>query len=150
MAAMSDVSGNSSARTRVHYPRWIWAVGFVLAVVVAVAVVALLSVSGERTTVDPGAVERLMPAHNSRVLQQEAVGIDLAPGYDASLTLNGTPIPADQLDRTTGLNIVMFQPGPGKVIEHLPPGQSCVLATYWRLDTGPRESSARTWCFSAS
>ncbi len=147
---MSDASDNSRASTRVQYPRWLWAVGFVLAVIVAVAVVALFSVGTESTTVDQGAVERLLPANNSQVLQQESVGIDLAPGYDAALTVNGMPIPTDQLDKTTGLNIVMFQPGPGKVIEYLPSGQSCVLATYWRLDTGPGESSARTWCFTAS
>jgi len=133
----------------VRYPRWIWALGAVVAVVVAGGIVALVRLSGTNSTnLEGGAIERLIPAEADKMLQQAPVGIDLAPGYDGTLTVNGVPIPPDQLRRTPALNLVEFEPGPGKEIEQLPAGQNCVVATFWRSETGPSQSTSRAWCFT--
>ena len=86
---------------------------------------------------DGGVIEQLIPAKNSKILQQDQVGIDLQTGYSADLAVNGVAIPEDQLTRVSGLDEVLFQPGPGKVFEQWPAGQNCVVATYWANDVGP-------------
>jgi hypothetical protein len=135
-------------RQRVQYPRWIWALGFGVVVIVALAI-AGLTLSGSDDDVSPGgAIEQLIPARDSQILQQEAVGVQLGAGYDASLAINGTAIPDLQLDKTPGLNLVLFQPGPDKAFEQLPPGQNCVVVTSWRVETGRDDSSRFSWCFT--
>jgi hypothetical protein len=134
---------------KVTYPRWLWALGAGLAVVIVACVVLLAAQSSTNSTnLAGGAVERLIPADDDKMLQQAPVGIDLAAGYDGTLTVNGVPIPEDQLTRTPQLNLVEFQPGPGKEIEQLPPGENCVVATFWRSETGPAQSSGVSWCFT--
>jgi hypothetical protein len=121
----------------------------VLLVVVAVCVVVLYQKSSTNATnLDGGHIERLIPTPGSKVLQQETIGIDLAPGYEGSLALNGTPIPDDQLTLVPQLNQVLFTPGPGKDHETLPSGQNCLVATYWPATAGRAESTSHSWCFS--
>jgi hypothetical protein len=123
-------------------------VGFGVVVVVGLAI-ALLVVIGSGDDVSPGgAIEQLIPPRNDQILQQEAVGVQLGPGFDASLAINGTPIPDAELDKTPGLNLVLFQPGPGKVIDQLPAGENCIVVTSWRVEVGRDDSSRFGWCFS--
>lgn len=132
-----------------RYPRWIRAFGAAVVVVVAVCIGALVRLSNSGSTnLEGGAIERLIPAESDKMLQQEPIGVDLAPGYDGTLVVNGVPIPPDQLTKTPALNLVEFRPGPGKEIEQLPPGQNCVVATFWRSETGPAQSTSRAWCFT--
>jgi len=105
---------------------------------------------GDRVAViNNGVVQQLIPTDGSKVLQQDKVGIKLADGYTGTLTANGIPVPDDQIDRVQALNQVLFQPGDGKVVTAWPPGQNCMVATYWKFETGPTQSSTHTWCFSA-
>lgn len=93
-------------------------------------------------------VEALLPMENSQALQQATIGIDLAPGWQGVLRLDGQDIPESQLRTTSALNQVTFTPGPGQVVESLTPGRRCVQALVWRSSQG-RGSSERTvhWCF---
>lgn len=137
------------AAGQVRYPRWLWLVGAVVVAIVALAITGLVYIdSGDDVTGGGGVIQQLIPPRNAQIVQQQEVGLRLAPGYDAELTVNGTPIPTTQLDKTTGLNLITFQPGPNKVIEQLDAGENCVLATFWRVETGPDESSTFSWCFS--
>ena len=97
---------------------------------------------------DNGVVVQLIPNDGDKVLQQAQVGIRLADGYTGSLTANGVPVPDDQVDRVQALNEVLFQPGDGKIIDAWPAGKNCIVATYWKFETGPSQSSTHTWCFS--
>lgn len=134
---------------RVQYPRWLWAVGFVVVAIIAAAVAGLAAVGNQdSTTLDSSAIEQLVPPVNAKILQQAPVGVDLAPGYEGKLIVNGIPIPEAQTDVTKGLNLIQFQPGPGKVIEHLNAGQNCMIATYWRSSIGPSDATSRSWCFT--
>lgn len=96
-------------------------------------------------------VELLVPSAGSEILRQDRIGIDLAPGWDANLIVNGISIPNDQLDKTPALNQVYFQPGDGKVIEELRPGPNCAQALPYLERRGA--DAARPpirWCFEVT
>ena len=103
---------------------------------------------------DPSGVEALIPPEGSEILGQEAIGIDLVPGWTGELTLlpgNGsaTTLTDDDVE-VDGLNRIIFQPGPDKSIERLS-GDYCLVATIWDQVEG-REQTQRVenWCFSAT
>lgn len=102
------------------------------------------------TVTGNAAVDELIPPRSAEVLAQETVGIDLAPGYDARLTINGVVIPPDQLRHLPNLNRFTFRPDQGKVIERLQAEQNCALVVYWRQEVGPAEADTISWCFTAS
>lgn len=140
--------------------------GAILAVVAVLVVVAygMASSDDNETQVGSGGtrefVESLSPPNGSQLLQQGTVAIDLVTGWTGQLSIDGTPIPADQLDQGTdarqtsdstvpnGLERIAFTPGQGKVFETLPLGSVCVQAVVWERSAG-RENSERTvsWCF---
>lgn len=94
-------------------------------------------------------IEEISPLANSSVLQQSPVSIDLQSGWDASLSINGKPIPDDQLTKVPAQGKVTFQPGPGKEYEFLQAAQNCVVATYWPL-SNPEQKFHKNWCFKAT
>ena len=124
-------------------------VSLLLLVVVVVCIVVLVQRSSSDTVnLDGGNIERLIPTPGSKILQQDGIGIDLSPGHEASLTLDGVVIPKDQMVIVPALNQYTFKPGPGKVFETLPTGKNCIVATYWLTRTGPDVSTTRSWCFT--
>lgn len=64
------------------------------------------AVVGQPTTTAPGTdpVEAFLPRSGEASACQEAVGVDLRPGWAATLEINGIPIPTDQLNVTTDEN----------------------------------------------
>jgi hypothetical protein len=118
-------------------------------VVIGIAVGALV-VLGEDSDNDArdAAIEQYIPTEGDKIFQQEPVGIDLAPGYDGTLALNGVVIPDDQLAKTPALNLVLFTPGPGQEVEQYLQGQNCVLATFWLSEDGPGQATSRSFCFT--
>jgi len=122
----------------------------VLLLVAAGGVYAVTRLTSQSSAnLDNGTIQQLIPAEASQVPQQAQVGIDLADGYTASLSVNGVEIPEDQIDRVIAFNQVLFQPGPGKVFQSWSADvPTCVTATYWKYETGPGQSTLRTWCFS--
>ncbi len=104
--------------------------------------------TSDTTQLDGGRIQRLIPTPGAKILQQDLIGIDMAPGYEASLTLNGVPLPLDQTYVVPQTNQVTFKAGPGKVFETLPAGENCMIATYWQSAFGPAVTSSRSWCFT--
>lgn len=102
------------------------------------------------TVTGNAAIDELIPPRNAEVLSQETVGIDLAIGYDALLTINGVDIPPGQIRQQPNLNRFTFRPDQGKVIESLRAEQNCAQVTYWRQEVGPAEANTISWCFTAS
>ena len=97
------------------------------------------------------AVEQLVPARDTpTAIRQAEIGIDLAPGWDADLVINGIDVPEDEERNNAPLNQVFFKPGADKTIEALAPGPVQVTAIIWRpVDGETRESGSRTvtWSF---
>ncbi|MEI7886812.1 MAG: hypothetical protein WCJ04_05395 [Actinomycetes bacterium] len=100
----------------------------------------------------PKSVERLVPASGDEVLRQAQVGLDLAEGYKATLTINGTEIrsPEDGLITDLGTGQVLYQPGPDKPVEKLNSGQNCVIAMVWNELEQESTASPVSWCFDAT
>lgn len=115
--------------------------------------------SGNNGCNQPAAIEVLYPACNTLAFQQAPVGVDMAPGYTVDLTVNGQPIPLDQIDNRQGRSgvdtktspdVFLFTPGTNKVLEELPPGPVSAVVTYRKLSEN--ESTAKTfrWTFTVS
>jgi hypothetical protein len=99
----------------------------------------------------PDVVEHFQPRNGAEALQQSEIGIDLTPGYEGGLILNGTAIPTDELRLVPEQNQVFFAPGPGRTFETLPSGTNCVTAIVWRSSEGRggRDLSFQ-WCFDVT
>ncbi len=110
-------------------------------------------------------IESLLPEPDSEVLRQSFVGIDLISGYEAELTINGVPIPPDEINvlrdlenpresaETSGsfgstLNRFLSQPLEGRAVPELLGDRNCVSAVYWPL-SDPEKRQRIDWCFTA-
>jgi hypothetical protein len=99
----------------------------------------------------PDVIEFLVPAQGAEVLQQANVAADLAAGWTGTLVINDTEIPDAQLVREPGQNIVEYRPGPGQVIEQLPPGPNCAQVITWRVnESRERGRTPVEWCFEVT
>ena len=86
------------------------------------------------------------------MVRQAELGVDLAPGYDGTIAVNGVEIPVDEQRRVPEQNEVYFTPGEGKVVERLLAGPNCATAIVWKAADGrgtPNDQSF-TWCFEAT
>ena len=102
------------------------------------------------------AIDALIPDREAEILQGDQVGIDLADGFAAALTIETSdgrniPIPTDEVDGnfTDNLGRFLFRPGEGKVLDALPPQSNCVTATYWPI-VDPDDSRTIRWCFQVT
>jgi len=121
-----------------------------LVVALGVAIYAATQATDGRSVPEIPGVVALVPGPGDKVLVQNKVGVVVNPNYDARLSINGTDIPASQIEPPLNPGEVLFQPGPGKVIEQLLPYTNCVDAEVWRRELGPDDANMRTWCFRAS
>jgi hypothetical protein len=146
-AATSATAGAGPGRPRRIQPRHL---GYLALLAVAgVALYFVYQLAGEEgASNQSSAIEELYPGENAQILQQDRVGIDLAAGYEAQLSLNGVPLPDDEVIVVPELSQVFYQPGPNQTFESWPSGRNCLLATYWRSATGPGQSTSRAWCFT--
>jgi hypothetical protein len=93
----------------------------------------------------------LQPAPGANVLRQSEIGIDLQPGWEATLQIDGVEIPASQQRIVVAENQVFFTPGEGRVIERLESGRRCVTAIFWESRLGRGVDDGRhTWCFQVT
>lgn len=97
----------------------------------------------------PQAIRAVSPLPASLQLRQTEIFVELAPPFRGALTVNGTPVPDDQLDIIEGLNRYAFTPGEGKEIEALPPGRACAVVDYTSADPSAPGGTYR-WCFNVS
>src|SRR5690606_34851838 len=123
---------------------WVSRIGSVLVLALAAAIFAYgCNVGGSADdATDNAAIEERYPAPGGRALRQTGVGATLVLGYDGRPTINGVPIPEEQLEgaldpnnpnnasvieqhglRMNNRHRVVFRPGPGKVIEKFEQGE---------------------------
>ena len=96
----------------------------------------------------PRQVAAISPEPGTLQLRQTEIFAELDPTYVGSLSINGTPIPDDQLD-VVGLSRFSFTPGEGKELRSLPPGRNCAEVIF-RLAVGGGEPGRFRWCFNVS
>lgn len=137
---------------------WTYRAVVALLLVVAAGALVLAVRSSDTGSTDRArheSVERLIPAPGSQEVRQARVGVDLAPGWDAELFVNGRAIPRDQTEGweagdaspERSLFQVLFQPGPDKEFELFPAGEICVTAQIFSLVSD--ETAVEDWCFTA-
>ncbi|MEO7836299.1 MAG: hypothetical protein ABIS21_01505 [Acidimicrobiales bacterium] len=98
----------------------------------------------------PQAIRAVSPQPGSLQLRQTEIFVELAPEFRGALSVNGTPVPDDQLDVIEGLNRYAFTPGTGKEIEELPPGRACAVVDYTPVDGSAPPAGTFRWCFNVS
>lgn len=130
-------------------------VGVGLALAAALMALAIARTNTDDPTVEAIStrpdIEQLIPRKGAQTQRQSEIGIDLAPGYEAALIVDGTSIPDDQLRRVVAQNEVFFTPGEGKAIDELDAGQICVTAIIWRSAVGRGVSDQPfQWCFNTT
>lgn len=133
------------------------AVAFTLAIITADTgnddAATISGLPGQSSNAD--GVEGFVPANGAEILSQQSIGIDLASGWTAELAIlpndgAAIPIPQDQINPTS-LNELIFVPGPGKVVESLPTGPTCMRAVLWSLVDGrPATERTEQWCFDVT
>jgi hypothetical protein len=107
-----------------------------------------VTVSG--VTAPKSIIELLAPRPDEQVLSQAQLLIDLTTNYDASFVINGVTIPDEELQKRPELNQVIFNPGPGKVVEQFPAGRNCVEADIFRIDGAQEDVPPARWCFNVT
>ena len=102
------------------------------------------------------AIDALIPERESEVLRRGEIGIDLAEGFQAALTIETSDgrsiaIPSDQLEGNFQDNLgrFIFRPGEGQVLDVLPPQSNCVRATFWPI-TDRQDAQEIRWCFEVT
>ena len=127
-------------------------VGLVVGIVALATATSRPSGDGGRSPLlqsDISPVEALIPEENAEILRQDRVGVDLVPGWYAELTINGVPIPTEELNSTESLGLYFFQAREGRAIEELPGDRNCATATL-RPFADPQTMERVTWCFTAA
>src|SRR3546814_19645482 len=61
----------------------------------------------------PDMVEHVYPPNGDQVLRQSEIGVDLGPGYEGDLVVNGQPIPEEELRRVPEPKPVIYLPRKG-------------------------------------
>jgi hypothetical protein len=107
--------------------------------------------SGREGTANSGgeAVENLIPAEGSEVLAQQQIGIDLAPGYTGTLSINGEAVPDDELVDDRQTYRLIWTPSEESELQ-LPAGESCATASVYKIEDGPDEARLVRWCFNVT
>lgn len=120
----------------------------------------------------PKAIESVQPVENAvQVLQQERVIVDLLPGYQARLIIDGVELsttaigqsdvdpsvqaqPGQQVDLPTtavfdpGNAVISFQPVEGALIESFTQGIHEARVIFWRIEDGPEQALSYRWEFN--
>jgi hypothetical protein len=132
-----------------------------VAVVVLIAV--NLAIFGTRNEVRgtaaperPPAILQLTPQENEIALAQAAIIVDLRPTFTAQLTIDGNPIPDDQVKIDPNLFELSFQPNAEHDIHQFSPGTHTATIEYWPRAKTYEEAKAGhllsgyTWNFKVS
>ena len=118
--------------------------GLALITVIAVSIMFIPSGDPEKL---PPAVETYAPRQGDIVTNPIKVLIDLKSNYVATFVIDGTPIPADDVDSILETGRYQFIPGPNKVIERWTPGEHAVVVT-WIGGQGSVDTGTLVWTFT--
>jgi hypothetical protein len=177
-AADTDVVGDDLAPSTIPSSKRRFDRGLLIASL-AIACGLLLVIFGVTTALTgddgidrPDAIESVQPVENAvQVLQQERVVVDLEPGHEARLVIDGIELPTtiigqtdvdpfeqaepgQQVDLPTtavfdpGNAVISFQPVEGALIESFEQGLHEARVIFWRIEDGPEEARSYRWEFN--
>lgn len=160
-------------RPRRGFDRGLFIASFVIACGLVLIIWGMTSaMTGNDGINRPDEIESVQPVENAlQVLQQERIVVDLAPGFQGRLEIDGIalpteiigqtvvdpgaqPAPGAQVDLPTtaiydpGNNIVSFQPVDGALVETLTPGLHEARIVFWDLKDGPDAARSYRWKFT--
>jgi len=162
-----------SARPRRRLDRGLLIASLAIAAGLLLIIFGLTSaLTGDDGIDRPEAIESIQPVENAiQVLQQERVVVDLEPGYEARLVIDGIelpttvigqsdvdpfeqPAPGEQVDLPTtavfdpGNSVISFQPVEGAPIESFTEGRHEVQVIFWKIEDGPEQALSYRWEFN--
>src|SRR3954454_961720 len=149
--------------------RLLTSLGLALGVVIIVFSATKARTGGDQQNLPEG-IEAVRPERDATVLRQTEVIVDLSPGYDGVLRINGQEVPADQVSFDLALNELIFpcrpnldtgagNQGSSGAVSARPPQPACVrnqpnveLVTmpkgnvlaaveYWKISAGRQAGS---------
>jgi hypothetical protein len=145
---------------------------FVIAAGIVLVITGLsVSVTGKKEQGLPPMIESVNPVKNAtQVLSQASVFVDLVPGYDAVLVLDGVELPTVSLDdlsknsalpqpgqqitlpkatiREPGNNTYTYTPVTGAPIEKFVTGVNTAQVIFWKITDGRTRAGSYTWSFT--
>jgi hypothetical protein len=135
-------------------------VAFVAIIVLIAANVAIFGtrneVRGTAAPERPTPLVQLSPQENELVLAQSSIIVDLRPTYTAQLSIDGNPIPDDQLSIQPDVFELSFQPNAEHDIHRFEPGTHTATVEYWPKTKTYEQAKAQrllgsyTWNFNVS
>jgi hypothetical protein len=160
----------SEIRDPLPQPLFSWR-RLVIVVLVAVAVaciaVAARSGGGSEGEGADAAIVAYDPRPGGQVTRQAPVGVELEPGYDGRLVIDGVAIPEEQMlgaiepgseafeqlpedqrnlgPRPNNKNLVKYQPGPGKAVSEYDTGAVQITVRFWKVADGPQAARSVTY-----
>jgi hypothetical protein len=149
---------------------------FIASLVIAAGLLLIIfgfttALTGDDGIDRPEAIESVLPVENAiQVLQQDRIVVDLQPGYEARLVLDGIELPTtvigqsdvdpnvqaqpgQQVDLPTtavfdpGNAVISFQPTEGALVESLEQGLHKATVLFWRTEDGPEFARVYSWTF---
>jgi hypothetical protein len=122
------------------------------AVLLLAAVVTIVGFQRTDTTVaipcgqPAGPIVKLLPCPGSSGLNQGEVGVQMSPGWQVDLTVDGTPIPRDQI--TTEGTDYYYLPAPNSITGVFKPGTHSAGISYYQSLADEASASTYTWSFT--
>lgn len=120
----------------------------------------------------PAEFESISPGPGDQVLRQSQIFVDLIPGYQATLTVDGVALETTRLDELSanggvpkpgaqvevpptaifdpGNYTISFLPQEGAAIEEFSQGRHTATITFWKIIEGESKSRTFTWEFEAN
>lgn len=162
----------SPARPKRRIDRGLLVVSLLIACGLALIVFGFTTaLTGDDGLDRPEAIEAVRPNENAvQVLQQDRIVVDLLPGYEGRLVVNGVDIPTARIGETDvdpaltvepgqqielpttavydpGNATISFQPIEGAAVESFLQGTNEVTVVYWLIEEGPEQARLYSWEF---
>lgn len=177
-ATTDDIAVSAESETPLERPKRRFDRGLLIAslVIACGLVLVIFGVTTALTGSDgidrPEAIESVQPVENAvQALQQERVVVDLQPGYEARLVIDGIELPTtvigqsdvDPFDQAKpgeqvdlpmtavfdpGNAVISFQPVEGALIASFVAGLHEARVIFWRIEDGPEQARSYRWEFN--
>jgi len=111
---------------------------------------ATLTTTDSQAPLYPRGLRSVLPSEGATAPRQGSIGVTMGPGWQPTITINGTAIPESELDAgTRQLGEYFFAPGEGQVIDDIRPGQNCARVRATNIVDDELDDIDLRWCWTA-